>query len=730
MEDVSKRGGNDKVTDGSYVSPPSADADTAFKNNFYHRTPDKRDLFELRNKLGDFGFSHDDVYKLSLKFAGILKAIDIKAKFDKILKSLHYIKNPDENRTLAIDVLVDEVTISEAIKKSHVKKSEKEIKETLKHHYWARNYLNELAKKYAGEKTPAEIIAKFKLMLADIPYLKDPTENIELAVSLLIDWSNHDKVAKKTRLVEFHNDLHKLFGKLPEELTVKLVNLFFGLKTPQQLFEQCHKLLEDLGYPIKQENYIFALNMILGKISKEEALVELRKRKNKEFVLQLSKEFSLSDKDKSTLVEEYCYGKGGTWFDEKFAHVVGGLNRYPACEKKNTFLALQVLLGQISEAKAFDISRIYKNTYFINEYGQQFSLSKDKVLKLISAYSKENSTSFLDRDILTVTKNFEDSDEIRNISIMLALRVLIGDISLEKAKALSGFHLAFSKFAISHNDIERIAAKYLDKRNPLEMVEAFQSILNGLSYVVSKEENYATAIEVLLEGSSEAFNRAVKQTQTIKEKTLFKEEIASYGWFGGYVSDITDKFFPHKTAGEIKLEFEKILNKLSDTHDRELFVDLALKMLLKKISVSEAITKAKTRIEISSAEWTKGFVKEIENGYLGIKNVGEIIKDFNSRFERFKFWRKDRQCHKFIIEKIMREINDNLSPQITLLAMKLLDVKIPLRNVDKICSFIESEYDGSLDTGMIFDRYIKIYSHLKNHNQATQETINEIRKKA
>lgn len=684
---------------------------------------DEKNAFKLRNELSRFGFGHGDIYKLSLKFAGILKASEIKGKFDKISKSLHYSVKPQENYALAMEVLLDETTISEAIKKSMIKKSENEIKSFLGQYDWAKNHLDAIALKYAGEKTPHEILNKFNLLLKEIPYLENPQENSKLALEVLLDRKNITKIENKKKRVEFICEIRKSFGDLADDLLFKITDKYFGQVTAQKLFASSMELLKDLGYDQKKENYILALKILTGEVTKEESILQLRKKKNKQIISMLASEFSLSANDSKVLTDKYCLGPKGCWFDEEFSHIFTNLHKYPACRKKNTYLTLQVLLGKIDKTEAIDISRIYKNTYLIGEYETKFSLSKEEVFKLASIYTKENTPALLDRDISQITKDFKRLENLWDLVILASLKYLVGEISRQKVTLLADFYSAFDKFSISKEDLEKITNKFLGIKNPREAAEIFGSIIAELPYTKSREENYALAVEVLLDGSSDAFKRTLKQTQVLKEKALFKEEISKYGWFGGYTSEITDKFFPHKSSGEVIADYENILGKIDTGQRRELYCDIALKALLGKISTEEALAKANTRKILSSADWAKGFVREIEDNYLGIKSADEIIEYLGERFKKYTFWRDNKLAHKFIIDKTILELNSETSAEINLLSMMLLNDEVPPNEVDKIGIFLQKELTSNFDPKIVYEKYMQIYGVLGNHTQASDGVI-------
>jgi hypothetical protein len=615
-----------------------------------------------------------------------------------------------------------ELAFSEAVNESYTKKNENEIKSSLKNYRWARPHLEKLAKKYRGSKTPRELISEFNTILSDIPYLQTPAENTGLAASILLDRTDYQKVMQKTDIVRFKQRLHNLFGKLSDELTYTVIGRFFGLMTPRQLFEKCRQLAVDLGYPPASASCVYALEIILGRISKVNILSELRRRENKRIISYLAEKFTLSKSDAELLLDNYCSVTSDSCFDEKFKGIFDSLDKYPNSDERNTFLTIQVLLDKITTCKAGVLSKINRNMHFLDEYKNKFSLSKHDVFKLKLKYCNGNSKNRLDKDASGVMKNFHGPLNFDTVT-PIALKVLTDDISLETAKFLAEFAMAFDQFAISKKDLAKITDKYAGLRNPWELAEVFRSVIDSLCCVESREENYAAAVEVLLEGTSNAFKRAVMQSQVQKEKFLFNKGVSELSWAQGYITEITDKFFPAKSIDEVKTEFELILHKLAGENDMTLSYDIALNALLGKISLKEAQSKALSRKMLNSFDWAKGFVKEIESSYLGVKEITDITRKLDHRFNRFTFWKYNRPAHRFVIDKIIRELNGEISSKITFLAMVFLEREMPLESAGKICKHLEAKNPADIDLSETCGKYFKIYSYLDDHNQTALEII-------
>ena len=87
-----------------------------------HEEDDRKSLKKLRENLMSYEWARQDVYRISLKFFKERTAVELDAQFQKLLNSFQFFENPKENHDLALKVLLNEMTSTEAMKKSLLRK--------------------------------------------------------------------------------------------------------------------------------------------------------------------------------------------------------------------------------------------------------------------------------------------------------------------------------------------------------------------------------------------------------------------------------------------------------------------------------------------------------------------------------------------------------------------------------------------------------------------------------
>ncbi|HOX22916.1 MAG TPA: hypothetical protein PLL10_05585, partial [Elusimicrobiales bacterium] len=254
-----------------------------------HEDDDRKSLKKLRENLMSYDWSRQDVYRISLKFFRERTAQELNAQFQKLLSSLQYFESPKENNDLALKVLLNEMTSTEAMKKSILRKDTLDLRKALMQQDWARGFVEQLVKKYAGEKNITELNSKFHLIINELPYETDPKENTALAIKVLLDWANYEQVHQEAARNKYVRETARAFKSLPQEYLNRIVEKFFSRETVHGVFDRVSRLTERLRVGGHPKDYLLAVKTILGEITEDEARIEVRKAKNAEDISRIER---------------------------------------------------------------------------------------------------------------------------------------------------------------------------------------------------------------------------------------------------------------------------------------------------------------------------------------------------------------------------------------------------------------------------------------------------------
>ena len=290
-------------------------------------------------------FALADKYKLSIPTtAGLQRlyiqpgSIAFQPEMERLLEQL-LTQNSDERlcASLAAYVMLGKLTLKDAQDTALVSK--------LVDGQILEEDLLVIACRYLKVKTPGDIVNTFKAVLSKLPHVDTPTENLGLAVRVLLD-GTADSFTRADRLASLRQAREFLRRELAKKdiyagYEYELADHFGGKKTFSQVEQVMEDTLRNLPFCIdKKENKELACKVLLGTLSPEEAAKQaqyLRDLKAKSLTQGLAPE----------LMKSYLGTKSAEEILEFFERCLAPYTFWKSNREKHEFV-LRVLLGELN----------------------------------------------------------------------------------------------------------------------------------------------------------------------------------------------------------------------------------------------------------------------------------------------------------------------------------------------------------------------------------------------
>ena len=248
-------------------------------------------------------------------------------------------QNPDERlcTSLAAHVMLGNLTLKDACETALVSK--------LVDGQIVEEDLLIIACRYLKAKTPADIVNTFQAVLAKLPHVTDPAENLGLAVRVLLDGTaaSFEYACRKASLRQERELLRRslskdeLYAGYEQDLSVR----FGGKKTFTQLTADMEDILHNLPFCAeKTENKELACKVLLGTLSQEEATDQAR-------YLRDLKAKSLTKGLAPEVMKNYLGTKSAEEILEFFDTSLTPYTFWKSDREKHEFV-LRVLLGELN----------------------------------------------------------------------------------------------------------------------------------------------------------------------------------------------------------------------------------------------------------------------------------------------------------------------------------------------------------------------------------------------
>ncbi|MDD4005313.1 MAG: hypothetical protein PHW69_08965 [Elusimicrobiaceae bacterium] len=650
---------------------------------------EKKSLRRLREKLSELGWSRDEVYRLSVKFFGRRTAAEIDEDYRNLLNSFRYVEKPEENRELALKVMLDELTSTEAVKSSHIRMRRGELREQLAELPWAADMVDALVEKYADEKTAEELLMRFNIILSDLPYDASSSENNALAAGILLDASRFDESFEIAGKRVYALALAREFEDIPQELSQRLTDKYWNSVNAEELGEMSDRISSEIRHGEHPRNFILSLRVLTGELTKEEAFNEARRRKNVDDIAKLGEKIRLEAELVASVTSAYT-GADGNWFDAEFPKVFARLYVYSGSAAANAVLSVRALAGEITADEAVLRSLAGKNAYDIGALAEQIFLEDEFAGAVLEFYARNRNREFVS-DYSGLLARFPQHDGVRRFAPRNILHTIVGDMGVEKAVFVSEIMDAFDSYNVAPEDAGRLADKYMGLKTADQLKAEYESVLSKIPCLESQEENQGVALDVLLDGSGESLRDAVEQAAIVRDRTLFQRELNKYGWFVGYAAEITERFLGRKQVDEVVSSFTGMLDTLPFAVSREDNADIARKVLMGRMSEDEARRQAEFRRDLAGKRWAVNYINEIVSAYLGTKKPAKAVEALDRRLSKYGFLNLSRALNRYAVDLAVLELNGQARELPVTLALELMEAEISLENVKRVYAEVEAK---------------------------------------
>lgn len=202
-----------------------------------------------------------------------------------------------------------------------------------------------IACRYLKTKTPADIVDTFNAVLSKLPHATAPTENLGLAVRVLLDGTpeSFDQACKLASIRQAREILRRHFARKDVYAGYEddLAEHFGGKKTFAQVDQSLEDILQNLPFcEDKTENKELACKVLLGTISQEDATQQAQ-------YLRDLKAQSLTQGLAPALMKSYLGTKSAEEILHFFEETLAPYTFWKSNREQHEF-ALRVLLGELN----------------------------------------------------------------------------------------------------------------------------------------------------------------------------------------------------------------------------------------------------------------------------------------------------------------------------------------------------------------------------------------------
>lgn len=240
-------------------------ASLAAKVLLWRITPkDAQAISELSKRLHG-QILEDDLMIIACRYLKVKTPQDILDTFDAVLKKLPHVSQKEENLGLAVKVLLDgtAATFEKAQQKAALRRERIMLRKNLAKKEIYSGYEYDLADKFAGHKTLAQIERETDELLNSLPHCVDKKENKELACKVLLGTLSH---AEAKEQAQYLRDVKA--KTLTQGLAPEAMKNYLGTKTPEELIAFFETALAPYTFwKSDRAAHEFAMQVLVGELN-------------------------------------------------------------------------------------------------------------------------------------------------------------------------------------------------------------------------------------------------------------------------------------------------------------------------------------------------------------------------------------------------------------------------------------------------------------------------------
>ncbi len=469
---------------------------------------------------------------------------------------------------------------------------------------------------------------------------------------------------------------------------------------------------------VKADDILISVMLFIQ--SPEAALRKIEVLKSAEACLRACAALSLDASFTQTLLNAYASLGSARLFSEEYKEI-SGAPLPETFEEKQTSPVINAMLDGLKQNEVKNRRVREDNRAFAEELLSSKKISSLVCEDFLSAYGADGARA-LRTDFEEIFDMLSSMSENEKLNYTLTSRAVLFQITKEEAQSTAEIASKL-RYPILADDLQKIAFKYFPNQSAEEIVSTFEMILKRLSFVRSPLENLGYAVKVMTEGSDEVFREAQKKSALRKDKILYMRALGAVKNFSGYEDELTSLYHGALSAAEVKAKFNEILNALPCKDYKEENGDIALKVLLNRLTMKEASSQARFRCE-SSAQKYLGSPLENEalRSYLGTKDKEEVLSIIRASLKSFDFWNDDEAKYCYALTLIMGELNGRISPLWRDIGLTLLQRGAAENSIEYIIQNLSSQSD--IDYQALLNGYERFYSITKDHQDTAMRVVN------
>lgn len=224
-------------------------------------TPKDAQDIALTSKLLNDELLEEDLMIIACRYLKLKTPQDIAAAYDAVLKKLPYVDNPEENLGLAVRVLLDGTpeSFEAATQKAALKRDTELLRRSLVQSNMYAGYEYDLATRFGGKKTFAQLDKQMQELLASLPYCAETAENKELACKVLLgSLSMEEATAQAT----YMRDLKAV--SRTQGLAEQVLKNYLGTQPAQEITQFFNQSLQNYTFwKSDREKHLFALRSLV-----------------------------------------------------------------------------------------------------------------------------------------------------------------------------------------------------------------------------------------------------------------------------------------------------------------------------------------------------------------------------------------------------------------------------------------------------------------------------------
>lgn len=514
-------------------------------------------------------------------------------------------------------------------------------------------------------------------------------------------------------------DLAQLFPQASQYMleTLSYTGTFDTVDSLKPLVEELKNKLEITSQPLDD----LLISVILGAQSADAAVFKVKLYKSKKAVEEISSSLALDSKYKNLLLKHYANPCGGKFFIDEY-------------NKRSSSFDDDFKKGSSEFSKIIDtlISKAEKEEKTLHDESQENArylgaLYKDKKIpyslfnSLSEVYAAPSCLRAFKPAFESLLTDLGKINDNPSQNVFLACKVLLNIITGEEASSMADLAKAL-KYPLLHDDLQKIAFKYLKHKSAQEIAETFDAVLKRLPHIDDPVENLGLAVRVLCEAKEETMKNAEIVASEKKGKVLFMRKLAADKLFSGYEDQLTHRFYGRNNIEEITSMFNHILQELPANGDIYENSDIAMKVLVKKLPLKDAVAQASFRKENKSGSTVYILENEAFGSYLGIKSKEEVFSFFRDKLSTYDFWKQDEDKHCYALSVMVDELNGNTSAFLSDLAMHMLEKGYHEEAIEIITKGLASQ--DTLDRDTIISAYDKFFTGSNDLKDAARRVVN------